>query len=132
MERLRETYIFVTNTHFFLGFSIPKSSRRETKVPLKFRMDGYYSSEGKKHSAPISVSSELETTKSTSFTQNNETTFRLVKVMSRHPALLTINMEIHLINYATYPPQLVRKNFNDDNKANVSSSSLLNLDTTLL
>ena len=129
---IRETYIFVTNNHFFLGFSIPKSSRRETKVPLKFRMDGYYSSEGKKHSAPISVSSELETTKSTSFTQNNETTFRLVKVMSRHPANYCRSIEIHLINYATYPPQLVRKNFNDDNKANVSSSSLLNLDTTLL
>lgn len=42
-------------------------------------MDGYYSSEGKKHSAPISVSSELAATKSTSYTPKNETTFRLVK-----------------------------------------------------
>ena len=42
-------------------------------------MDGYYSSEGKKHSAPISVSSELAATKSTSYTPKNETAFRLVK-----------------------------------------------------
>ena len=34
------------------GVVFPKSSRRETKVPLKYRMDGDFSSDGKSFNAP--------------------------------------------------------------------------------
>ena len=38
--------------------SFPKSSRRETKVPLKYRMDGDYSSDGRLSSAPATPKEE--------------------------------------------------------------------------
>ena len=40
----------------FSDISLPKSSRRETKVPLKYRMDGDYSGDGKLYSSVNNIS----------------------------------------------------------------------------
>jgi hypothetical protein len=46
-----------------LDISLPKSSRRETRVPLKYRMDGDYTSDGKVycHSIVASIATKEET-----------------------------------------------------------------------
>ena len=53
----------------FVDISLPKSSRRETKVPLKYRMDGDYSADGKLYSS-LHIGSQATTNKQDQ-TENN-------------------------------------------------------------
>ena len=49
-----------------LDISLPKISRRETKVPLKYRMDGDYSADGKVYTSFNNASSTIKQDEGTS------------------------------------------------------------------
>ena len=55
--------LYYISLFLVLDISLPKSSRRETKVPLKYRMDGDYTADGKiycpSNSAPSTTSQEI-------------------------------------------------------------------------